>query len=50
MNDAKVNFSKKYPISLGSGNGLVGCPFICQDANTNEYKLRWKKISNLSKT
>ena len=50
MNDAKVNFSKKYPISLGSGNGLVGCPFICKDANTNEYKLRWKKISNLSKT
>lgn len=36
------------PVSLGSGNGLVGCPFIYKDAKTNEYKLRWKKIKDIS--
>lgn len=35
-------------VSLGSGNGLAGCPYIYKDAKTNEYKLRWKKIKDIS--
>lgn len=39
-------FSKNAPVVLGTGNGLVGCPFICKI--DNQYYLRWKKIKDLS--
>lgn len=41
-----TKFKKSAPISLGSGNGLVGAPFICKVGN--RYELRWKPIKNLS--
>ena len=41
-----TKFKKSAPISLGSGNGLVGAPFICKVGNT--YELRWKSIKSLS--
>lgn len=44
----KVTFHKNAHISLGSGNGLVGCPFVCKVKNKNNkrphYELRWKTI------
>lgn len=36
-----VTFRKSDPADLGSGNGLVGCPFICKVGG--QYLLRWKK-------
>lgn len=42
----QTSFHKYAPVSIGSGNGLVGCPFICRVGN--DYKLRWKKIKDLS--
>lgn len=40
---AETSFSKDILADLGSGNGLVGCPFICKI--NNQYILRWKKNS-----
>lgn len=43
---ADTTFRKSTPIILGTGNGLVGAPYICKvDKN---YKLRWKKIKDIS--
>ena len=42
-----IKFNKSTPVTLGSGNGLVGCPFICRDSGNNYY-LRWKKIKDLT--
>ena len=47
LSGSEVLFRKGYPIALGSGNGLVGCPYIYKDSN-NDYKLRWKKTKDLS--
>lgn len=41
--NAKTSFSKNTPADLGSGNGLVGCPFICKI--DGDYLLRWKKTN-----
>ena len=43
----KAKYSKSAPISLGSGNALVGCPFICRTGKgaNSRYELRWKKNS-----
>lgn len=49
--NAKTKFRKSTPVSLGSGNGLVGAPFICKVKGKNgswNYALRWKKIKDLS--
>ena len=44
----KTSYSKNAHVSLGSGNGLVGCPFVCKVKNKNDkvphYELRWKTI------
>ena len=40
---ALLSFSKNTPADLGSGNGLVGCPFICK--LDGDYLLRWKKTN-----
>jgi hypothetical protein len=29
----------------GTGNGIVGCPFIVMDSN-KVYHLKWKKLSS----
>lgn len=39
-------FKKTTPVVLGTGNGLVGCPYICRVGDT--YHLRWKKIKDIS--
>lgn len=46
MTEKTTKFKKSAPISLGSGNGLVGAPFICKVGK--QYELRWKSIKNLS--
>lgn len=39
-------FYKSAPAVLGSGNGLVGAPFVCKSGI--KYYLRWKTIKNIS--
>lgn len=46
MTKDTTKFVKSAPVSLGSGNGLVGAPFICKIGK--KYFLRWKKIKNLT--
>lgn len=48
--NAKTKFRKSAPVALGSGNGLVGAPFICTVKDTNgwHYALRWKSIKDIS--
>ena len=41
--NAKVSINLNSHEVLGSGNGLVGCPFIYKDSK-GIYKLRWKKL------
>lgn len=41
-----MKFVPSAPVALGSGNGLVGCPFICKIGT--KYYLRWKTIKNLT--
>jgi hypothetical protein len=41
-----TQFVKSAPVALGSGNALVGAPFVCKIGN--KYYLRWKKIKNLT--
>ena len=46
LSGASETYSSKTKVVLGSGNGLVGAPFICKvlENGTPQYKLRWKKI------
>lgn len=49
--NAKTTFRKSAPVSLGSGNGLVGAPFICKVKGSGgswNYALRWKTIKDIS--
>jgi hypothetical protein len=46
FNGLGTSFVKSAPISLGSGNGLVGAPFICKVGH--KYYLRWKTTPNLA--
>ena len=46
MINCETHFIKNTPVSLGSGNGLVGCPFVCRVKGSDgkaRYYLRWKK-------
>ena len=48
LDGAKVSVNLNTPAMLGSGNGLVGSPFICKvkEGNKYVYKLRWKRLSS----
>ena len=39
--NATVKYDKTNPMVYGSGNGLVGCPFVVTDSDGN-FRLRWK--------
>ncbi len=43
LTSAKVHYSETLPVVVGTGNGLVGAPYICKVGKT--FHLRWKKIS-----
>lgn len=45
-NGSTAAFKKSTPAIIGTGNGLVGCPYICRVDKT--YRLRWKKIPDIS--
>lgn len=47
LSGSKVKVNLNTPAMLGSGNGLVGCPFICKvkEGGHYVYKLRWKRVS-----
>ena len=43
--NAKVDNSLSLPMTMGLGNGIVGCPFIVRHTN-GEFHLRWKAASS----
>lgn len=48
LENANVRVNLNTPAMLGSGNGLVGSPFICKvkEGGKYVYKLRWKRVSS----
>lgn len=43
LEGARVHYNANAHAVIGTGNGLVGSPFICKV--DNQYKLRWKKAN-----
>lgn len=43
LDGSRVQYNANNHAVLGTGNGLVGAPFICKV--NNQYKLRWKKAN-----
>ena len=43
LDGSRVQYNANTHAVIGTGNGLVGSPFICKV--NNQYKLRWKKVN-----
>lgn len=48
LDGSKVRVNLNAPATLGSGNALVGSPFICKvkEGGKYVYKLRWKRVAS----